>query len=649
MTAPHLLVPNDLPVEFGRYRLLEVLGQGGMAKVFLAELQGPAGFRKQVALKVMVPWDGEPGDSPDGLFLREARVGGLLRHPNIVDVYELGEQDGVLFFAMERVRGPSLEEFLRGRGVLSPRATLELGLQLCSALAYAHALSVEGTPAGLVHRDIKPGNVLLTPEGIAKIADFGIAQVSAWARESSGRFQGTPSYSSPEQLEGRRVDGRADIFSLGAVLYLCATGEPLLPGRQVADVHPQIQDIERRLLEGEGLEAAEEAVAGLGSVVQQCVRLSPDDRYSDGAEVSRDLGHLLRSDLEGPSLADLLLPWGSRDQGSMTVPAIPRRPRAPDLGSSPAPVSNLSQPSDGFVGRQTELEQLGARLDAHRLVTVRGPAGAGKTRMAQELARRRLGQLSGGAWFVDLSEAAAATDVLALVADVLGVDPRGREDADVASRLGHALAARGRSILLLDTCEHVLPAMALLEGWLARATGLRVIATSREPLKCPGESVFDLGPLAPAEAVELFRLRAGERSTLAPVAALVDRLDHMPLAIELAAGRARQVGTQGLFVQSAQQLDLLRQEGGGRQATLRQAIGWSWDLLAEAERSVLAQLSVFRGGFTVEAAEAVARAPRGAPWGLDLVGSLLEKSLLHRRQGSGGPRLGLYKSIHGAS
>jgi oligoendopeptidase F len=199
--APHTLTPAQLPADFGRYRLLEVLGQGGMAKVFLAELQGPAGFRKQVAVKVLVPWEGGGPDSPDGLFLREARVGGLLRHPNIVDVYELGEQAGALYFAMEVVRGPTLRQFVRARGALSPRATLELGLQLCSALSYAHALLVDGEWAGLVHRDIKPANILLTPEGLAKISDFGIAQVPAWVREPSGRFQGTPAYASPEKLD----------------------------------------------------------------------------------------------------------------------------------------------------------------------------------------------------------------------------------------------------------------------------------------------------------------------------------------------------------------------------------------------------------------------------------------------------------------
>ena len=646
MPAPHLLNAADLPADFGRYRLLEVLGQGGMARVFLAELQGPAGFRKQVALKVMVPWTGGPGDSPDGLFLREARLGGLLRHPNIVDVYELGEQDRVLFLAMELVRGPSLMQFVRGRGVLSPRATLELGLQLCSALGYAHGLVVDGAMAGLVHRDIKPGNVLLTPEGLAKVADFGIAQVSAWAREPTGRFQGTPSYASPEQIEGRRLDARADIFSLGAVLYLCATGRPLLPGKGVVEVHPQIEAIERRLLAGEGLESADEAVAGLGSVVQQCVRVSPDDRYADAAEVSRDLRHLLRSDLAGPSLADLLLPWGSRDQGSMSVPAIPRPKRAPALPAEPAPATNISAPADAFVGREAELGFLAARIDDHRLVTVRGPAGVGKTRLARELARRRLDRLPGGAWFVDLGEAITATDVLSAVADVLGVDLGGRKDDAVAARLGHALAARGRALLLLDKCEHVGDGVAALDGWLARAPELRVLATSRQPLRRPGEAVFDLGPLVEAEAAELFRRRAGEGDPAAPVAALVERLDHMPLAIELAAGRAAEVGTAGLLDRADEQLDLLRSGGGGRQATLRQAIGWSWTLLADAEQSVLAQLSVFRGGFTLEAATAVVGVPAGAAWGLDLVGSLLDKSLLHRRDGAAGPRLGLYRSIH---
>jgi serine/threonine protein kinase len=160
-SSPDTLTAADLPVRFGRYTLVSILGEGGMAKVFRAILEGPAGFRKPVALKVIKSqMSGRIEKEQRELFHREARLGGLLRHPHLVDVYELGEVDGTWYLAMEWIDGLTL--FKAGqKGALPPSVLLSLGRALCGGLEDAHTLKVQGQRVGLVHRDLKPSNVLL--------------------------------------------------------------------------------------------------------------------------------------------------------------------------------------------------------------------------------------------------------------------------------------------------------------------------------------------------------------------------------------------------------------------------------------------------------------------------------------------------------
>ena len=634
MSQPlHTLSPADLPLRIGRYELTDVLGQGGMARVFLAELVGPAGFRKQVALKVVAPWKAELDESLQGQFLREARLGGLLKHPNIVDVYELGELQGSLYLAMELVKGPSLLELLRRRRPLPGRAVLELAIQLCAGLAHAHELQVDGRASQLVHRDLKPGNVLLTPEGLAKIADFGIAQVLAWKAEAPGRFQGTPSYAPPEQIAGRPVDSRADLFSLAALLYLCSTGDVLFPARSPRVVQGLIAELEQSIVAGqEPLRAADAAVPGLGQVLERALRSDPRDRLSGAGEFALALEHLFEPQLAGPSLAVLLQPAGRAAASSLRLPIIPRSP-APQLE-----VSLLSEPQDRFIGRKADLAKLRGRLARARLVTVKGPAGVGKTRLAREAMRALQPELPAGSWFVDLSLAREAEGVPRLVAEELGLPARGLGPDSLARAVGRSLADRPACLLLLDTFEHVLGAASHVEDWLARAPGLRVLVTSRSPLKLQDEDLIELGPLSSRDASALFRDRSGLARTGPAEKRLLARLDRLPLAIELAAARASAEGIEAIEV-------LERRLDRDGQAPLRAAVAWSWELLSGWEQRALAQLSTFRGGFDGEAAEAVVMLGPTSPFALDLVQSLLEKSLLHAEGTEAGPRFFLYKAV----
>ena len=326
---------------------------------------------------------------------------------------------------------------------------------------------------------------------------------------------------------------------------------------------------------------------------------------------------------------------------------------------------NLAAERDAFVGRGAELRALAQRLDAGaRLVTVVGPGGTGKTRLATRYARTWLGDWPGGVAFCDLSEARSPEGIhhaLALAMDVPLLA------GDAVAQLGHALAARGRCLVILDNFEQVAAHAAPTLGcWLDRAADASFVVTSRERLHLPGEQVFEVEPLALAdEAIELFAVRArAQRSgfEVAPaarsaVAEIVRLLDGLPLAIELAAARVRLLSPQQIVTRLQDRFRLLAGARGAaaRPATLKAAIDWAWDLLAPWERAALAQCSVFQGGFTLDVAEQVLdlSAWADAPAAMDAVQALLDKSLLRSWQAASGarhdiaePYFGMYLSIH---
>jgi serine/threonine protein kinase len=198
----------------GRYRVEDVLGRGGMASVYLAR---DAELERPVAVKVLAEHLADQPDFRDR-FLREARLAAQLSHPNVVQVFDVGEEDGKPFIVMECVEGSTLAEELKERGRLEPEEVVDLALQICGGLEHAHA-------AGLVHRDIKPQNLLLRPDGTVKIADFGIARAAETTRLTQiGSVLGTAAYLAPEQALGEEVTASADIYSLGCVLYELLAG-----------------------------------------------------------------------------------------------------------------------------------------------------------------------------------------------------------------------------------------------------------------------------------------------------------------------------------------------------------------------------------------------------------------------------------------
>ncbi|MDB4968961.1 MAG: Serine/threonine-protein kinase Pkn6 [Myxococcales bacterium] len=222
-------------VRFGPYRLIERIGAGGMAEVHRAILDGPGGFQRTVVIKRMLPHL-----CHDEAFVRmllvEGRLTALLHHPNIVQVYEVGDVDGVYYLAMEHVEGVNLWSLLRARARAELPAAVgcAIACELAGALAYAHARSDEaGRPCAIVHRDVSPANVMVTPAGTVKLLDFGIAKAADSLRDletRTGMLKGKVAYMSPEQAEGETVDRRSDVFALGVVLHEMLTMRRLFRG-----------------------------------------------------------------------------------------------------------------------------------------------------------------------------------------------------------------------------------------------------------------------------------------------------------------------------------------------------------------------------------------------------------------------------------
>ena len=304
---------------------------------------------------------------------------------------------------------------------------------------------------------------------------------------------------------------------------------------------------------------------------------------------------------------------------------------------------SLPAERDAFVGRRDTLDELARRFDAGaRLVSLTGIGGTGKTRLAMRFAWDWLGDFPGGAWFCDLAQARGVDGIASAVGQALDV-PLGKEDA--VTQLGHAIAGRGACLMILDNFEQVAGhAEATLGKWLDRAREARFLVTSAACSASAGESVLPLSPLPLDDAAALFTLRArfakrgfeprGEdKDAIAP---LVKLLDGLPLAIELAAARVRVMPPRMLLSRMSERFKLLATTGGRpeRQATLRATFDWSWDLLSAPERAALAQFSVFEGGFTLEAAEAVLDLSMigAAPWPLDALQSLVEKSFVRQIQ-----------------
>jgi predicted ATPase/class 3 adenylate cyclase len=356
----------------------------------------------------------------------------------------------------------------------------------------------------------------------------------------------------------------------------------------------------------------------------------------------RDLGRL---DLRGVS--DPIHAFGVSAEG---VPWVEHEPR-----SVRPPVGNLPAPANEWFGSVAELHRRVANLPQRRLVTLTGPGGVGKTRMALEAAAVAADEFRDGVWFVELAPVAEPGSVALTVAATLSIPPE--SGVSVEAAIADGLRDR-RVLLVLDNCEHVLAAAGDVASAIAtRCSTVTVLATSREPLGVDGERVVPVAGLGVADATDLFYDRvsaADDTVTLsgddhAAVVAICEQLDGMPLAIELAAARVRSLTPAEVRQRLDDRLGLLRstaRRGAERHRTLRATVDWSYQLLTSEERRLFDRLSVFAGGFDLDAVEWIcAQPPLDATEMFDVLASLVDKSMVVADRGVSGTRYRLLETL----
>ena len=264
---------TNIPSRIGRYEILELVGRGGMGVLYRAK--DPV-LERIVALKMMlVDFSRDPAARER--FEREAKAVARLQHRNVVTIHELGDADGTPYIVMEFLAGQDLDHLVRGK-TLSLVEKLDIVSQLCEGLGYAHE-------QGIVHRDIKPGNLRVLEDGTVKILDFGIAKFAMSSMTQSGTIMGTVHYMAPEQIMGGAIDGRADLFSAGVLLHELIAGQKPFDGESPTAVVYQIMHVEpptvTSLLEG--------LPAEIGDIVSRALQKNPDERYNRASEMASDL------------------------------------------------------------------------------------------------------------------------------------------------------------------------------------------------------------------------------------------------------------------------------------------------------------------------------------------------------------------------
>ena len=601
------------------FEIFEHLGSGGMGAVYAAR---DTRLGRVVALK-MLPDTVAKDPTHLSRFKREARALAAVNHPNIATIYGIEDEDpSTRFLVLERVDGESLAERIR-RGPIPLEDALQISRSIALALKAAH-------DTGIVHRDLKPGNVMLSATGVVKVLDFGIARLTRGsspldrpddttrtALTEAGVVMGTPAYMSPEQIRAAEQDARTDVFAFGCVLYEALSGVAAFQGATSAEVMGSIL-----FSEPNWLALPTTAPLAVQEFLRRCLEKDPNRRLPDMGAVRDEVEALL----EG------------RPTGTVATIAeeSPKR-------------HNLPHQLTSFVGRRREVDDCARQLEHGRLVTLTGMGGSGKSRLMLRVAEELRGRYPDGVWLVDLTAFSDSTRATGALLAALGL----REvPGESLTRTLIAYLRDKKALLLFDNCERMLEAVAeQIVALLRECPHVQVLATSREALHIPGERANPVPPLAlPAqvddpetalasESVRLFVERTRlvrpafvlDRETTPIVAEICRQLDGIPLALELAAARMKMLAATDILARLEDRFRLLT--GGSRDAlsrhqTLRATIQWSYDHLAPEEQRLLRGLSVFAGGWTIEAASFVGGEARDEFEVLDLLAALAEKSLV---------------------
>jgi predicted ATPase/tRNA A-37 threonylcarbamoyl transferase component Bud32 len=587
-----------------KYEILEEIGKGGMGVVYKAK---DTKLDRIVALKFL------PAELTQDVefrerFIQEAKTAAALNHPSISIVHEIDEDEGQTFIAMEYIGGKSLKEKIKS-GLLTLDQAVDIAAQVASGLREAHA-------RGIVHRDIKPANIMLTEKGRAKIVDFGIAKLAGkMGITRAGATIGTVAYMSPEQAKGEEVDPRSDIWSLGMVLYEMLTGQLPFKGNHDQSVIYSILNADPRPPK----ELREDLPDSMNALIERTLQKNPSDRFQSADDFLNALEF-----------------FGSEAK----IPAGQTQ-------------HNLPVQLTSFIGREKDIEEIQGLLEEHRLVTLTGAGGCGKTRLAIEASAGFVDEFDDGVWFVDLAPVSDPGLIPETIAGVLKV----KEEPN--RPLIDSIVARWKEknvLIVLDNCEHLVEACSKnAEHLLREVARLHILATSREALNAPGEITWRVPSLSlpesdqiedadrvreSSEAVRLFedRAKAVQRAfkltekAASAVLEICRHLDGIPLAIELAAARVKLLGLDDILGRLDERFQVLT--GGTRGAmerhkTLRATVDWSYDLLEPEEKALFSRLAVFVGGFDLDAVENICKDEAVTKERvLDLFSGLVDKSLV---------------------
>jgi serine/threonine-protein kinase len=616
----------------GKYQLVEPIGRGGMGSVWRAtatELVADVdsgspppgdGTLHDIALKIILPkrLDTTPQkrDTAIGRFLREARALTKLKSPHVVLIYDHG-RDGqdIVFIAMELLRGESLSARLKRLKKLDASETMRVLTHVGRAVSLAHR-------HGIVHRDLKPANIFLcktrgTSEMVAKVLDFGLVKsidvplATVDVHTRTGALLGTPYYMSPEQARGSsEVDHRADLWSLGVIAFECLCGMKPFRGRALARVFAQISAGEAPVPSH-----VADVPAGFDEWFARAVRVDPAERFPSADAMFDELREVLVDAATNVKAARLRRLEG---ETGFTL----------DLSADEVRTARIDRKTEAskFIGRDDVLAAIERAIDAGtRIVTLIGPAGIGKTRLAREAMRRSQERRRTSTWACWLDEANGEPWLWLEIAAGLDMDGVGEPAPDGIAR---ALRSMGRAVVLLDGIGDVTAPLTLaLPSWLAAAPEIVFLLTGPKPLRMSQEAVIEVPPFPPPiarveglrdlmahPAAALFMVRAvpRDRKLLAAdarageLARLCTRMGGVPLAIDLAAAFVDTVPIEDISHGLSTEL---HRPGGTTiidpDTTLHGTLSWAFKQLSPAEQSALAQLSVFRDGFTLDAVEAV--------------------------------------------
>ena len=605
-----------------------IIGTGGMGVVY-------HGLDTQtdhpVAIKLLATSVTQHDPTLLSRFQREGKALRALNHPNIVGILATAEEKDGSYLVMDYVDGGSLRDLLDQEHALSIQRTIYIALDLTDALIRAHRLNI-------LHRDIKPGNILMAADGTPRLTDFGVARTEASDLTQEGRILGTIAYMSPESFTQKHpIDERHDIWAFGIVMYEMLTGTRPFDGENISHI---IQAILHNPVPNLEVERPDIPIA-LIDFVYRMLEKDPNSRIHSVRQIGVELEAIMYE-------ADSIPQQFTSSIGVSTTNSLTSSNplHTTTLSDTKKQLHNFPTLTTPFVGRTreiTEISQLIKNPD-HHIITLLGPGGAGKTRLAIEVGQKLADDFNDGVTFIPLESVEDPDLVPSEIAEALNFPMSGGQDLQL--EIVNFLREK-EMLLIIDNLEHLIDGVKYISKGMERMPKITILVTTRERLRLRGEHLYDVNnmiipprqisaeELAEYPSAQLFVSNATHsmpdfkiNETNAPhIAHIINLVHGMPLAIELATGWLEMLSLEEIAYEIEQSLDFLEtnmRDMPERHRSVRAVFEYSWNLLTDQDRDAFMTLSIFRAGFDREAAQKVTGES------LRTLISLSQKSLLFR-------------------